>query len=98
GVAVQVYPWERLGGPLCVHGPRNPLHQFLASGLHPLSLAFCLLVVDHIHKNLFSGCSIAQLEDAQNHSIICDNHSTTRSFGASIISTRQSTYFEACAS
>jgi hypothetical protein len=34
--------------------------------------------VDHdIHSNLFSCFSIAHLENAQNHSIICDYHSIT---------------------
>jgi hypothetical protein len=46
-------------------------------------------VAHDIHKNLFSYCSIAHLEDAQNQTIICDNHSTTQGFGASIITTRQ---------
>jgi hypothetical protein len=57
--------------------PRNPLHQFLAVGLQQYGLAFCLLVVHDIHRNLFSYCSIAHLEDAQNQTIICDNYSTT---------------------
>ena len=49
GAAVQVQPLERLGGPIFAHGPRNPLHQFLAVGLHQLGLAFCRLVDHDIH-------------------------------------------------
>ena len=88
GVAVQVQPWERLSGPICVNGPRNPLHQFLAVGVHPLCLAFSLLVVHHIHKTLFSCFSITHLEDTQNQTIICDNHSTTLRSRVSIIISR----------
>jgi len=65
--------------------------------LHPLGLAFGLLVVDHIHRNLFSGFFIAHLEDVQNQTIIFDNHSTTLCEGASIISTRQRTCLAAVA-
>src|SRR6266568_2240636 len=95
GVAVQVQPWERLDGPILAYGPHNPLHQFLAIGLHPLGLAFCLLMVYHIHRNLFSCFSIAYLEDAQNQTIICDNYSTIRCEGTSIITIRQRTFFSA---
>jgi hypothetical protein len=44
-----VKPFQRLGGPIFAHGPRDPLNQFLAVGLHPLGLAFCLLENHHIH-------------------------------------------------
>src|SRR5438876_1056404 len=67
------------------HGPRNPFHQFLAVDLHPLGLAFCLLVVHDIHSNLFSCFSIANLEDVQNQTIIFHNYSTILCEGASII-------------
>ncbi len=36
----QVKPLERLDGPIFAHGPRNPLHQFLAVGLQQHGLAF----------------------------------------------------------
>src|SRR6202043_1889437 len=75
----------------------DPLNQFLAVGLHPLCLVFCLLEDHHIHRNLFSGFSIAHLEDLQNQTIIFDNHSTTLCKGASIITTRQRTCFSAFA-
>ena len=42
-------------------------------------------MVYHIHKNLFSGFSIAHLEDVQNQTIIFDNHSTILCFLAPII-------------
>src|SRR6266566_4853619 len=90
-------PLEQLGGPILAYGLRNPLNQFLAIGLHPLCLAFCLLVVHDIHKNLFSGFSIAHLEDVQNQTIICDDYSTTLFGGVSIITTRQSACFSAFA-
>ena len=57
-------------------------------GLQQHGLAFRLLVVHDIHRTLFSDFSIAYLEDAQNQTIICDNHSITLREGASIISTR----------
>ncbi len=76
-MAVQVQPLERLGAPILAHGPPDPLHQFLAVGLQQLRLAFGLLVDHDIHSNLFSGFSIAHLEDLQNHSIICGYHSIT---------------------
>ncbi len=88
-------PLEQLGGPILAYGLRNPLNQFLAIGLHPLCLAFCLLVVHDIHKNLFSYFSIDHLEDAQNQTIICDNHSITLFVGASIITTRKRTFLAA---
>jgi hypothetical protein len=94
-VAVQVQPWEQLGAPILAHGPPNPLHQFLAVGLQQLRLAFGLLVDHQIHSNLFSCCSIIHLQDVQNQTIICANYSTTRSFGASILITRQRTCFSA---
>ena len=76
-MAVQVQPLERLGAPILAHGPPDPFHQFLAVGLQQLRLAFGLLVDHDIHSNLFSCFSIAHLENAQNHSIICDYHSIT---------------------
>src|SRR5439155_11859971 len=88
-------PLERLGGPIFVHGSRNPLHQFLAVGLHQLGLAFCRLVDHHMHRNLFSGFSIIHREDVQNQTIIFANYSTTQGFGASIITTRQRTCLSA---
>src|SRR5439155_22196473 len=97
GVAVQVQPLERLGGPILAHGLRNPLHQFLAVGLQQHGLAFCLLVDHHIHSNLFPGFCLAHLEDVQNQTIICANYSTTLCEGASIITTRQRTCLSACA-
>src|SRR6266566_1341189 len=97
GVTVQVQPLERLGGPILAHGPRNPFHQFLAVGLHPLGLAFCLLVVHDIHSNLFSCFSIAHLKDLQNQTMIFHNYSTIRCEGASIITTRERTCFSALA-
>ena len=54
-------------------------------GLHQLGLAFCLLVIHHIHRNLFTCFSIAHLEDLQNQTIICANYSTTRCSRLSII-------------
>ena len=60
----------------------------LAVGMHPLGLAFWRLLVHDIHRNLFSGFSIAHLEDVQNQTSIFDNHSTTLGEGASIITTR----------
>src|SRR6266567_8014032 len=95
--AVQVQPWEQLGGPIFAHGPRDPLNQFLAVGLHQLGLAFCRLVDHHIHRNLFSCFSIAHLEDLQNQTTIFDNHSTTLCSRVSIINTRQRTFFSAFA-
>jgi hypothetical protein len=44
-----VKPFERLGGSIFADGPRDPLNQFLAVGLHPLCLAFGLLVDHHVH-------------------------------------------------
>src|SRR6266550_8658852 len=61
------------------------LHQFLVIGVHPLCLAFCLLVDHHIHSNLFPGFCLAHLEDVQNQTSICANYSTTLCEGASII-------------
>jgi hypothetical protein len=49
----------------------------------------------HIHRNLFSGFSIIHWEDLQNQTIIFANYSTTQSFGASIITTRQGTWLSA---
>ncbi len=46
-------------------------------GLHQLGLAFCLLVIHHIHRNLFTCFSIIHLQDVQNQTIICANYSTT---------------------
>jgi len=92
-----VQPLERLDGPICAHGPRDPLHQFLAVGLHPLCLAFCRLVDHHIHRNLFSGFSIAHLQDVQNQTSIFDNYSTIQCSKVSIMTTRQSTCFSAFA-
>jgi len=96
-MAVQVQSWERLGGPILADGPPNALGQFLAIGLQQLRLAFCRLVVHHIHSNLFNGFSSVHLEDVQNQTIICANYSITRCEGASIIITRQRTCFSACA-
>ena len=59
-------PLQRLDDPIFADGPRDPLNQFLAVGLHPLCLAFCLLVVYHFHRNLFSCFAIIHLEDLQN--------------------------------
>jgi hypothetical protein len=42
-------------------------------------------LVSHIHSNLFTGFSIAYLEDVQNHSIIRANSSTTLCSRVSII-------------
>ncbi len=88
-------PSQRLGGPIFAHSPRNPLNQFLAVGLHPPCLAFCLLVVHDIHRNLFTCFSIAHLEDLQNQTIIFDNHSTTLCSRVSIMTTRQRTCLSA---
>jgi hypothetical protein len=57
----------------------------LAIGLQQLRLAFCLLVVSHIHSNLFTGFSVAYLEDLQNQTIFCANSSTTLRSRVSII-------------
>jgi hypothetical protein len=94
--------WRFCGksGPIFARGPRDPLHQFIAVGLHQHGLAFCLLlVVYHIHRNLFACFFIAHLEDLQNQTIICDNYSTIRCFRVSIITTRQRiclSAFQAC--
>ena len=65
GDAVQVKPWERLDGPIFGDGPRDPLNQFLAIGLHPLGRAsrsacwWSITSSHYIHRNLFSGfCSV----------------------------------------
>jgi hypothetical protein len=87
GVTVQVQPWERLGGPIFAHGPRNPLHQFLAVGLHPLDLACCWLLDHHSHRNLFSGFSIIHRQNLQNQTIIFAIYSTTQGFGSFIMTT-----------
>jgi hypothetical protein len=82
--------WERLGGPIVTDGPRHPPNQLLAIGGHPLCLAcraLRRLVGHHIHRRLFTGCSVARLEELQNCPIILDNHSTILSSGASIITT-----------
>jgi hypothetical protein len=92
-----VKPFERLGSSIFAHGSPNPFNQFLTVGLHQLGLAFCRLVDHHIHRNLFSGFSIAHLQDVQNYSIICDNYSTTLCEGVSIMTTRQRPCFSACA-
>src|SRR5437763_10670788 len=91
GAAIQVKPWERLGDPIFAQGPGNPLHQFLAVGLHQPGLAFCRLVDHHIHRNLSSGFSIIHREDVQNQTIIFTNYSITLCEGASIITSRQRT-------
>ena len=77
--------WDAEEAFVLADGPPDPFNQFLAIGLHPLGLACCLLVIYYIHRHLFSCCSIIYLEDPQNQTIICDNHSTTRYEGASII-------------
>ena len=74
GTAGQVQPRERLDGPIFAHGPRDPLHQFLAVGSQPLGLAFGLLVMHHIHypihRNLFTSftlsfiCKICRIRQA----------------------------------
>jgi hypothetical protein len=58
-----VQPLEQLDGPIFAHGSPDPYNQFLAFGLQQHGLAFGLLVDHHIHRNLFSGFSIAHLED-----------------------------------
>src|SRR5438105_8342438 len=50
-----------------------------------------------MHRNLFSCFSLLHWEALQNSPIILRNYSTTRSFGASIITTRQRTCFSAFA-
>jgi hypothetical protein len=50
-----------------------------------------LLEDHHSHRNLFSGFSLAHLEDVQNYSIIGDYYSITLGEGASTITTRQRT-------
>ncbi len=90
-------PLERLDSPIFADGPRNPLNQFLAVGLHPLGLAFCRLVDHYIHRNFFPYFSVAHLEDVQNQTSIFDNHSTTLCEGASIITTRRKTCLSAFA-
>src|SRR5690348_10676472 len=69
--------WNQAGGKARFVGSEGGKHQH--------SLAFCLLVVHDIHKNLFSGFSIANLEDAQNQTIICNNYSITLCSRVSII-------------
>ena len=44
GGAGQVKPFQRLGVSIFGNSAHDPLNQFLAIGLHPLCLAFCLLV------------------------------------------------------
>src|SRR5713226_8088669 len=95
GGAGQVQSLERLDGPIFADGSPDPYNQFLAVGLHPLCLVFCLLVDHYIHRNLFSCFSIAHMEDLQNQTIIFDNHSTTLCSRASIITTRQRTCLSA---
>jgi hypothetical protein len=84
GGTSQVQPWERLGNPICVYGSPDSLNQLFAGGQRVLSPTFCLLD-HHIHKNLFSGMSIAHLKDLQNQTIIFDNHSITLSENLSIL-------------
>jgi hypothetical protein len=55
---MQVKPFQRLGVSIFADGPHDPLNQFLTIGLHPLCLALCLLIIYHIHPNLFSYFSI----------------------------------------
>src|SRR5712692_7575077 len=90
-------PRQRLGSPVFVHGPRNPLNQFLAVGLQPLCLTLCLLVVYHLHRNFPTHFSSTHLEDLQDHTIILDFYSTMLCFRMSIMSARQRTYLSALA-
>src|SRR5947207_2053232 len=85
GGAGQVQPWKRLGNPICAHGSLDSLNEFLAIGLYPLDLTFSRRVEHSIHRSLFSGCSIAHLEDVQNPSIIGEDHSITPCSRMSII-------------
>jgi hypothetical protein len=78
-------PVERLDCPIFAHGSPKPLNQFIAVGLHPLGLAFCLPVDHHIHPSLFSCFFFAHLEDLQNQTIIFGNYSTTLCSKVSII-------------
>jgi hypothetical protein len=80
-----VQPWKRLGNPICAHGSLDSLNEFLAIGLYPLDLTFSRRVEHSIHRSLFSGCSIAHLEDVQNPSIIGEDHSITPCSRMSII-------------
>jgi hypothetical protein len=53
--------------------------------------------VEGFARNLFSGFSIAHLEDVQNQTIIFENRSITQGFGVSIIPFRQRTCLSAFA-
>jgi hypothetical protein len=85
GNAAQVKPWKWLDDPIFADGPRNPLNQFLAAGLHPLCLACRSLAVYHIHSNHILCLSILQLADLQNQTIIFDNYSTILRITVSIM-------------